>query len=233
MPPYYLGIQFVLGPNGDRPISTWEAMFLPRVLKESIRAIQVTDSQGGTVPLVASERMILDPGRPPPPADVPFAFPFFFLVGLLWGGTFFLLANHGAGPSTLRRIGILALGGGWSLLAAMSGTLLLAAWLFTDHYFWYANYNLFQVNPLFFPLVAAFPIFLFSGRFPTWAKNLAAFLGIMAVVGLLLGFVPGLGQRNAEILGLTLPINVALWAGAVCLHARCKEARQESAGEPG
>jgi hypothetical protein len=231
MPPYYLGIQFVLGPNGDRPISFWEEMFLPRALKEGVREVEVPDGQGGTRPLVSAERMILDPGRPPPPADVPFAFPFFLLAGLLWGGSFFWLAARSSKLTIVRRFGILILGGGWTLVATAGGTLLLAAWLFTDHFFWYANYNLFQVNPLFLPLVLAFPFFLFSGRFPGWARNLAAFLGFVAVAGLVLELLPGLGQRNAEILGFTLPMNLALWAGSGCLHARCEGAGRDPADE--
>jgi hypothetical protein len=220
MPAYYLGIQFVLGPNGDRPISVWEEMFLPRTLRESIRDVQMPDGRGGIRPLVSAERQILDSGRPPPPSEVPFALPVFLLVGLFWGGAFLWLVGGEAPPAVLRRLGIMVLGGTWSLLAGVGGSVLLAAWIFTDHYFWYANYNLFQTNPLFLPLALVFPVFLFTGKVPRWSRTLAVVLGVAAVVGLVLELVPGLGQRNAEILALTVPLNLALWRGLVGLHDR-------------
>jgi hypothetical protein len=218
LPGYYLGIQFVLGPNGDRPISVWEEMFLPFTLRDQIRDLQISDSTGGTRPLVANERLVLESDRADPPSSVPFAFPLFLLVGVLWGGAFLWLVSGGPDLGKARRLGVFILAGGWSLLAALSGTLLLLAWMFTDHFFWYENYNLFQVNPFFLPLVGAFLAFLFTGRFSEWGKNMGLVVGVLAVLGVALELIPGLGQRNPEILGLTLPVNVALLVGSVRLY---------------
>lgn len=220
MPLYYLGIQFVLGPTADRPITEWEEMFLPLSLMNGIREVQVPDGNGGVRSAVASERVLLDPGRPGPPASPPPALPIFLAIGILWGGGLLWLVGAGSDLGVGRRLGVAFLGGGWGLLAALSGSLLLGAWLFTDHIFWYANFNLFQVNPLFLLLPVAFLLFLFRGRFPRWGVKLAMFLGMASTFGVALELLPGLGQKNAEILALTLPINLALWAGAVRLYRR-------------
>jgi hypothetical protein len=188
-------------------------MFLPGTLMDRIGDVQVPDGAGGSTSLVREERLLLPSDRLEAPVTTPFALPLFLVVGLLWGGGFLWLASAGSGLGAWGRLGVLSLGGGWSLLAALSGSLLLGAWAFTDHVFWYSNYNLFQLNPFFFPLPVAFLLFVFRSRFPGWGRVLAASLGILSILGLALELVPGLGQRNAEILALTLPINLALWVG--------------------
>jgi hypothetical protein len=105
------------------------------------------------------------------------------------------------------------------LVATLAGTLLLGAWLFTDHSFWYRNLNLLQVNPLFLPLCLAFILFLFRGTYPRWAPQVAVLLGTIASVGLLMHILPVAGQANGEILALTLPLNGALALGSVRLHS--------------
>jgi hypothetical protein len=86
--------------------------------------------------------------------------------------------------------------------------------MYTDHTFWYANYNLFQVNPLFLGVPVAFLFFSVSGRFPRWGRLLATALGAMSVLGVLLEILPGLGPSNLEFLAVAVPINLALWAVA-------------------
>ncbi len=219
MPLYYLGIQFVLGPSADRPITVWEEMFLPRILQESIREVQVPDGSGGTRPLVLREGQLLKSTRSAPPSSAPFALPIFLLVGLFWGGSLLWIAKPGIQMGILRRAGVLALGGGWAALAALGGTLLLGAWLFTDHQFWYANFNLFQVNPLFLPLLVAFVVFFFSGRFSDWGRATAAVLAGFSVLGVLLEVIPGVGQKHLEVLALTLPVNLCLWIAVARLKS--------------
>lgn len=234
MPPYYLGIQLVLGPNADRPITTWEEMFLPPTLMERIGEVQVPGPDGGGRSLVVREGMLLDPGRPPPPTRPPFAFPLFLAVGVLWGAG--LLASVGGGKALTawRRAAVAVLGGGWSLLAGLGGSLLLGSWLFTDHYFWYANFNLFQMNPLFLPLPVAFMTVLVRGRMPRWGRNLSFILTVGALLGLALELLPGLGQRNGEILALTVPLNLSLWLGAVRLYGGgVPETAEDPAAPPG
>jgi hypothetical protein len=231
LPWYYLGIQFVLGPTADRPITEWEEMFLPLSLMKGIREVEVPDGDGGVRSLVTAERVLLDSGRPEPPTSPPFAVLIFLAVGILLGGGLLWLVGTGSDLGVGRRLGVALLGGGWGLMAALSGSLLLGAWLFTDHVFWYANLNLLQVNPLFFPLPVAFLLFLFRDSFPRWGRDLAMILGVASVAGVALELLPGLGQKNGEILALTLPINLALWVGAVRLYRKGRG--EPSAAEDG
>ena len=233
LPQYYLGIQFVLGPTADDPITRWEEMFLPLSLMDGVREVQLPDGIGGFRSLVSGERVLFDPGRPEPPSSPPFAFPLFLAIGILWGGALLWLVGPGSCLGPGRRLGAALLAGGWGLIAGVGGSLLLGAWAFTDHVFWFSNFNLFQVNPLFFFLPVAFFIFLFKNRFPRWGVSLAMALGVASVLGVALELLPGLGQKNAEIIALTLPINLALWAGAVRIRRVGTEKPLAMDGEAG
>jgi hypothetical protein len=211
LPLYYLGIQTVLGPRADRPVTVWEEMFLPPTLMDRIGEVQVSHGSGGSRSLVLSERVLLDSGSSGPPTAPPFAFPLFLLVGAAWAGGLLWLAGSGANLGMGRRLAVGILGGGWGLVAGLTGILLLGAWLYTDHIFWYANFNLFQVNPLFLGLSAAFFYLLLKGRFPRWGRHLAAVLVAASGLGILLEILPGVGQRNLEFLALAVPLNLALW----------------------
>ena len=208
-------------------------MFLPPTIREHIGEIQVPDGRGGSRSLVVREREVLGSDRAPPPAGPPLAFPLFLMAGLLWGGGLLALGRPGkpgAPVAPWRRFGLLLLGGGWSLIASLAGLLLLGAWLFTDHEFWYANWNLFQVNPLFLPLGVAFLLFLFGKGFPRWAERLAYVVGALSLAGLVLGLVPGLGQRNAEFLAFAVPLNLALWLATRRLTGTGPDMPGEGAG---
>ena len=82
-------------------------------------------------------------------------------------------------------------------------------------------------------LSVAFFIFLFKNRFPRWGAKLALVLGVAAVLGVALELLPGLGQKNAEIIALTLPINLALWAGTVRIRRGGMEEPLAKNGETG
>ncbi len=214
VPLAYLGIQVVLGPRADRPLSAWEEMFLPTRLMEELRPIQVPDASGGLTPLVIQERMLRDSAGPPEPAGPPFALPWFLGVGMLWGGGLLESARRGRSGRLGWRLAAFAAGAGWALLASLAGLLLLGAWLFTDHTFWYPNLNLLQANPLALPLTVAFLSSLRRGGMPRWGTNLAAALAVGSALGALLALVPGVGQANGELLAFTLPVNLGLWAAA-------------------
>ena len=232
-PPAYLGIQFVLGLEAERPITGWEEMFLPLRLMDWVREVEVPDGQGGTRPLVLWEEEVLPSGRPPVPVAPPFALPWFLLAGVLWGGGILLLARGGArGAGWVRRSLLAVLAGGWTLVAAFSGTVLLAAWIFTDHFFWSRNMNLLQVNPFFLPIPVAFLLFLWRGSFPRWGRDMAAALAVVALVGSCMQLLPGLRQHNGEILAVTLPINLSLWLAAHWV-LNGSRAQASKAGEDG
>ena len=212
----YAGIQVVLGPRADAPLTAWDEMFLPRGLMCRLSEMEIRGPEGGLRPLVKEERLFLESSRPPAPEEPPLALPWFLSLAVLWGGAILLLVRGGGEVGWGRRLALTVLAGGWALVAAALGVLILGAWIFTDHVFWHHNYNLLQVNPLFLPLPFAFVWYLVRGRFPRWAREMAAALAVVAVVGALMQLLPGLGQANGELLALTVPMDLALgWAAVV------------------
>jgi hypothetical protein len=130
------------------------------------------------------------------------------------------------------RLAAFTLGGLWCLVAGVAGSVLLGAWLFTDHVFWYGNLNLLQVNPLFLLLLPAFVLHLFADRFPGWGIGLTRILAVVSVLGLMVALLPGLGPHNAEILALTLPLNLGLALGVGMLGDGKLRERGETGTDP-
>ncbi len=214
VPAAYVGIQVVLGPSADQPLTSWEEAFLPIRLMEEVRRVEVPDGRGGTRPLVIQERQLVESTRPPEPQEPPNALIWFLASGLLWGGSILVLSRRGGRLGAMGRLSLAVLAGGWTLLAGVGGTILLSAWLFTDHEFWFRNLNLLQIHPLFLLLAIAFGVFLFRGSFPRWGRFLALVIGVLAGIGLLAGLLPGMGQSNGEVLAFFVPMNLALAIGS-------------------
>ncbi len=214
VPAAYAGIQLVLGAAADRPLTRWEEMFLPRVLMEEVRRVEVPDGQGGMRSLVIHEEELVTSTRAPLPDAPTLAFPLFLLAGLVFGGVILTLSRGGGPRGWPGRLALSTLAGTWFLAAAAAGLLLAGAWAFTDHVFWYRNLNLLQVNPLALPLPVAYVIYAARGGFPRWARDMAAALAVLSGVGVLLWVLPGFRQANGEILALTVPVNLSLALGA-------------------
>jgi hypothetical protein len=201
--PLFTGLQVALGEPVDRPISAWEAMFLPLAVQEWARRMTVRDSAGRVRPLVRAERTLFTSSVPDPPARPPSRMLLFLAVGSIVGG---LLAVGG------RRASLLGwLGTGWTVLAGAAGVILTFLWAFTDHVVAYRNENLFQVSVLFVPL-AALLLALVLGR--SWARRpavvTASLVALSSVAGLVLQVLPGFDQQNGEVLALAVPINLGL-----------------------
>jgi hypothetical protein len=214
VPLAYVGIQLVLGPRADRPLSAWEESFLPIRLMEELRAVRVPDQTGGLRPLVVQEGSLLGSTRPPEPSRPPFALPWFLAAGMLWATGLVAMGRRASGVGRLPGWLAFAAGAGWAVVAFLVGTLLLGAWALTDHTFWYSNLNLLQMNPAALPLAWAFTAFARQRPFPRWGRTLAATLGVVSVLGCILSLLPGLGQENGEILAFTVPVNLGVWAAA-------------------
>ncbi len=207
----YFGLAGGLGPAADRNITAWEEMFLPFKLRDQVRATRVTDASGREVPLVAREWTLLQgTGRPDELAEPPFWTPFYLLAGLLIAGLLVLLGRKAPG-SRGARFGYAAISALWLLVAGTAGVLLVLLWTMTNHSIAYRNENLLQLSPLALPLVLLVPCLAYGAR---WAARPARLLAMAVAALSLLGFVlqvlPGLDQRNAQIVALALPVNLAL-----------------------
>lgn len=212
------GLSFLLGFRGDRPITEWEGMFIPMEMLELLEEFQVAvpGETGGPVPLLGPRQVVYQAARPPAPATPP-SFSFGFLVaGLSLSAALVGLTVRIVGGARRpgARILLAGLVLGWSLVAGALGVLLLTAW-FTDHVFIQWNLNLFYLSPLALPMGLLFlPSVLSPERARRWpgrgAWRLAATVAAFSLLVALLQGVRLLGQGNAEVVAVALPVNLAL-----------------------
>jgi multisubunit Na+/H+ antiporter MnhC subunit len=207
----YTGLLLALGQPVDRPISAWEEMFLPLAMREHLRNITVTGSDGGQTPLVRSERTLFESSATSPPDRPPFWLPIYLGIGLVLGSALFLLG--GRAPRSRRARGaLLALSGAWALVVGIVGLLLAGLWGLTDHTAAHNNENLLQANLLALGLLWLVPNAArgFSvGR----AMVLAGIVAGLSLLGLVLKLLPAFYQVNGEIIALALPIHLGVAAG--------------------
>lgn len=210
-PVSYAGLAGGLGPAADKPISQWEEMFLPFKVQEQFRRMRVPDGAGGQVPLVKREWTLFEAqGRPAPREQPPTWTPWFLVVGLLLAGA--LVGMGRAAPrSALARLGFSAVSALWLLFAGVGGFVLVYLWAFTNHQIAYRNENMLQLSPLALPLILLVPCVAYGAR---WAGRaawvLAAAVAALSVFGFVAQVLPGLDQRNAQMIALALPVNLAL-----------------------
>ncbi|HEU4881698.1 MAG TPA: DUF4105 domain-containing protein [Longimicrobium sp.] len=209
--PSYFGLAAGLGPGADRDITAWEEMFLPFKVQEQVRKIRVPDAAGREVPLVAREWTLLEArGRAPEAPKPPVWTPYFLIAGLLIAGLLVWTGSR-APRSALARLGYSAVSALWLLFAGTAGVLLILLWIFTNHHIAYRNENLLQLSPLAVPLVLLVPCLAYGARWAArWAWMLAAGVAALSVFGFVIQILPGLDQRNSQIIALALPINLAL-----------------------
>lgn len=207
----YFGLAGGLGPAADRDITAWEEMFLPFKVQEQVRKLRVADVSGREVPLVKREwTMLAGQGRPDELAKPPFWTPWYLLAGLLIAGLLVVLGRK-APRSGWARFGFSAISALWLLLAGTAGLLLVLLWTMTNHSIAYRNENLLQLSPLALPLVLLVPALAYGARWAARpARLLATVVAALSVLGFVMQVLPWLDQRNAQIMALALPINLAL-----------------------
>jgi len=201
------GIDLGLGPNTDRPLTFWDEMFIPELMRRHLRDVITQDG----APLVAEESAWFDSGEAAPPElatsrSIPFAMTGCAIaIFLLW-----LAARSRSSPAARR---ILA----WAaailhLLFGLAGSILLFLWLGTDHVAAHRNENLLLLNPLSLLIV---PAWIFHrGRpckFNLTRDSLAAVLALSAALAFAIKAVPEFsGQANLAWCFLLIPIHLAL-----------------------
>jgi hypothetical protein len=98
----------------------------------------------------------------------------------------------------------------WSLIAGLAGTALVAAWLFTQHYFMSRNENLLHFSPLSLALVVLIPLSIYGLRGVTRARKLSALVAALSLFGFIAQGITFFDQANGEIIALALPLNLAV-----------------------
>jgi hypothetical protein len=201
-PLMWLGFDLALGPDADRPQAVWADSFVPMRLAEALRQSRNTDGR----PLVLEERVYLPHRLNPEPEAAPTPWWPWGLAGLVLATAFASLGLRR--PRALAAISLPI----W-FLAGLIGTLLLFAWLFTEHRIIWGNHNLLLVHPLCWLLVPGGWAVL-RGRAPhKMFHYLLVATVALAVAALFLHWLPVMPQRNAHWIALLLPLHLGLLLG--------------------
>ena len=212
IPSMYTSIQLVLSHKADQEIDRWQEAFLPVQLMEAVREVRVPDGTGGERPLVVGEREAFRSTAPGELQSIPSRWLWYFTIGAGLALILLLLADPAARGHAWARVPLALLAAAWSAAAGVAGVILLGAWLFTDHVFWYPNENLLQMSPISLgAAVLALPL-VARRRPPRWAVTLAATAAGLSLLGVALEVAPGFDQQNGDILALTAPANLGVWA---------------------
>lgn len=206
----YLGTMLVFGTPIEQPITVWDEMFIPMRVRDVVRTVTVVNDQGVDVPLVDREETIPPNSRPRDPIAPPaWALPFVGIGGFVALALSLLarLAQRRVFPRVLFALAATAV----SLANGVCGVFIASVWAMTGHDSAHGNVNVLYFTPLALVLAFVTP-FAACGRPRAlgWARAVSMILLGLAVFGVILELIPACSQTNAPLLGLVLPVHVAL-----------------------
>lgn len=199
------GIDLGLGAPTDRPITAWEAMFIPMEVQRRLRDVRIPDSSGAMVPLVASEEVLFQATRPPERMDAPRP-----ATGALVAGLLLAAAMLALGYRTPGRAAATALAMVWGVGAGVFGLLLLLLWIATQHVATHGNQNLFFIQPLWLGVAAMIPLARAGRRARDWLLRFVRVSAILALVGAIIAASP-FGQPSGAIAAVAAPVSLAAY----------------------
>ncbi len=205
----YTGLLAGLGSPVDRPISVWEEMFIPMLLRDHLRDVTTLDESGNELSLVASEVFYYE-STAEPPLDAPPR----WLIWYLAGGVALaaLLVALGKAAGNAARLVLALVAGAWMLLVGFAGVVLAGLWLATDHATSHWNENLFYLTPIAVPLAVLLPLAVHGvGWVLRPAQWLAAAVAVSSLLGWMAQILPRFDQVNGQLIALVLPVNLAVW----------------------
>jgi hypothetical protein len=95
-------------------------------------------------------------------------------------------------------------------VVGLIGVILLLAWMFTRHVFWFSNENVLLFTPLSLFLAVLIPAAILSGKAVKAARTLAGTIVITSLLAMVFTLYPG-QQENRAIVALMLPVHLALY----------------------
>ena len=211
-PLIYVMLDFFLGGRGDRPITDWDEMFIPMLLRDHIRNVEAEGPGSESRPVVRSERVLFQAVDEDEPAKPTSFFWVFAATGVLMAGLvagLAMLAPHEGVPGWVGKLGFLAVGGLWSFVAGVAGTIMIVSHL-TDHEFMYWNENFLQANPVSLALLALLPAAVLRRKEHPLASRLSVLVAAAAALGFLLQALPALDQVNGYYVVVALPMHLAV-----------------------
>jgi hypothetical protein len=208
-PALYAGLDVAVGRQSDAAITFWDEGFLPQKLHDLLAATRVS-SGGRVLPLIRSERVLLDGQFPAPRTKAPAWAARYVALGLGLGALFGLLGTGARRSRSLR----VALGFAYvvvGVVLGLFGCALCYLTFFSAHTAAASNYNVLLVPPWALALgVAGIGVARGSNWGTRWALGLLASALAASSLALLLHVLTEHAQANGQELALALP----LWLGA-------------------
>ena len=207
-----LGMDIALGQPADRPLSTWEEMFIPMRMRDALRGIQVPGIAASMSPLVAEERSVYRSSTHHERPDEPRRWPLGALVGLILAAQLVIVARLGerkGSMNTLFRLETIL----WSSIVGILGIILLLAWTSTQHVFWFRNENLLIINPLALWLAVLTGMSMRNARWLRAAAICAVSIAMLGAVALIVNGLSWFTQDNLAVILLFLPPHFAVAYG--------------------
>lgn len=215
----WAGIDVALGRDADRPLTFWQAAFLPEHLADQLAQLQLPAGEpgpdgagaGAARPLVVRDTVLVASARAPLPAAPPRRWPEALLVGVLLGGLLVALVARG-GRGGARVAAVLA--AGWLGVGGVLGTALLLAGTVTRHAPYMGhNVTLLHLHPLWLIAAALVPAALWRREGAArGARGVMALLVALSTAGLVAAHLPMWRQGGDEVPALVAPVLVALLA---------------------
>jgi hypothetical protein len=206
-PLVYVSLDFFMSGRGDRPVTAWDEMFIPMMMRDFLRDTDLVTSE------VVLDEPVLVPLGEPPPRFAWFALTGVMLAGLLassaWVGTAARIRTAHPRVSRLARAEFAAIAGTWSLVAGVSGLVMIVSH-FTAHEFMHWNENFLQANPLSLVLAVALVPAVFTGRWRRLATRTALLAAGVSVLGFVMQVFPGIDQVNGYHLAVAVPAHLAV-----------------------
>lgn len=204
----YLGIEMALGRHADIPLTQWEEEFLPEHMARHYASLQLPDASGTLRPLVQQDSMVYVSSRPPLPVKSPSFTALAFLIGLTIAGLIVSSAEAHSRTGQLLLATSVAL---WYLVGGLLGTALLLAGTVTKHAPYMGNNAaLFVVHPLLLLAAGIVPVALFRHIRTSASMGLSVVVAVLALVGVVVQFLPGFAQGGGVIEALMIPVHVAI-----------------------
>jgi len=211
----YVLLDLGVGRETDQPATFWEEAWLPERLHELFARATVTHD-GMTLPLIRSERILLESSFPAPRAKPPAWAPYYAVVGLAVGACVALLGLFAASGARVFQV---ALGASYLVLGATLGVLGCAICyltFFSAHSAAASNYNVLLLPPWLLALSVA-GVGVMRGKARAFRVARWTALGALSssLLALLIHAASRHAQSNLQELAAALP----LWLG-VLLSAR-------------
>ena len=206
----FAGSQFALGHPADTNISQWQEMFLPLKLQEHLRRVYVAGTTGAQEPLVVREVQLAASNRPADRKAAPNYVRRFTLFGI--GIALFLFILLSLSLTGLRTTKVLLgfFAAVVSIIGGLAGLGLILAWTVTDHYFMSRNENILQLNPLLLVAGLLIPFAFKVGRVRKPLIGIVFASAALSLLGFAMQALPMFRQPNGEIIGLAMPVQIAL-----------------------